>query len=158
MLLLGARHEMKPPFHMLLYEASEDGNCILLCLNPPQHLEQWLIITADDKKHILLGVMNVFNHGHCWTSFQNISDFLWKSSGVGAMACQQCLSMISVRTQPLKEPKFPTSKIRGGSWTRGAINQKSTDVSLLSDIPGVQEAEIPQFFLPPMSHLYLAPT
>lgn len=30
MTLLGARQEMQPPFHMLLYEASENGNCILV--------------------------------------------------------------------------------------------------------------------------------
>lgn len=48
------------------------------------------------------------------------------------MACQWYLSVISVRTQPLKEPKFPVSKIRGGSWARVLIRRALMFLSYLT--------------------------
>lgn len=50
-----------------------------------------------------------------------------------------------VGTHSLKESKFPISKTEGRRWSRGVIAWQSADVSLLPDIPGVQEATMPRF-------------
>ena len=74
----------------------------------------------------------------------------WKEAWIRGHNPANCASPLSWwGHSPSKSQWVPSirQEVEGGQ-AEWLINQKSTDVSLLSHIPGVQKAKIPRFFLP----------